>query len=627
MTIDQQPPILSKTQLESIHNSLRIIVGQIARGDADRLDMDDLHGTLRQLTDLLPNVINRLDALNGQGASAPDLGAARRFETLYNFSQVLGRTLKLDDALRDVIDTIVQITGAERGFLLLRDEDGELRVKIARDYREGHIAADASQYSTGIVNQVASEARSLLSNDAISDPSFQGRQSVQFQVIRSVMASPLVVRNKVIGVAYVDSRLSRNIFQPSDLELLDAISSQAAVALDNAMLFSATDQALNRRIEELRDLRAIDLQLNATLDRAQAARITLEAACKLGNAEWGVLSLLDSDSQHMFTLASHGKEPDFTFVDVAYPQVWHGQTTDQPVESVIDNATCLIAPLRVKQEFTGVVLLARSSIAPFSDDERDLVQRVVTRAAISIENARLYAEVRASSQAKSRFVGYVAHELKTPMVSMRGYADLLLSRDDLGEKPTGYVRKIRQAVDRMMILTNDLSDISRIETGHVRLEETVVDAADLLHDVCAVSTLQLQERNHTLLEQIEPGLPPLWVDRDRLWQVLNNLLSNAIKYTPPGGTVTVSAQAEGDRVRFTVADTGVGMSAEEVARLGGHFWRAESDFVRDQPGTGLGFSISRQLVQLMGSQITIESKPGLGSRFSFSVATRPPTSG
>jgi cell cycle sensor histidine kinase DivJ len=138
------------------------------------------------------------------------------------------------------------------------------------------------------------------------------------------------------------------------------------------------------------------------------------------------------------------------------------------------------------------------------------------------------------------------------------------------------------------------------------------------------STLpQIQARNHTFVEHIEEKLPPVWADFYRLQQVLTNLVSNAYKYTPDGGTITLDVKRCDNRVQFSVADTGIGLAEEEVQNLGTKFWRANNEHTLLQPGTGLGFSITRSLVEQMGSKIKIESAPGEGSRFTFDVAVAP----
>jgi signal transduction histidine kinase len=132
---------------------------------------------------------------------------------------------------------------------------------------------------------------------------------------------------------------------------------------------------------------------------------------------------------------------------------------------------------------------------------------------------------------------------------------------------------------------------------------------------------QIKSRSHTFVEEIEPDLPDMWVDYYRLLQVLTNLASNAYKYTPDGGTITLSVHKVDDRIEFSVRDTGIGMTREAIKKLGTKFWRADDEYTRSQPGTGLGYAITVNLVEQMGGRIRVESQVDKGSKFTFTVPT------
>src|SRR5690606_35988004 len=243
------------------------------------------------------------------------------------------------------------------------------------------------------------------------------------------------------------------------------------------------------------------------------------------------------------------------------------------------------------------------------------VERIVTRAAVAIENARLYAAVQAADRAKSEFVGIVAHDLKVPMTSILGYADLTLLDGNLQEQQVNYQNRIRDTVKRMEMLVSDLADISRIESGHFFMNETHVRVADIVQGVRDAIMTQITSREHKYVESVEPDLPDMQVDYYRLLQVLTNLASNAYKYTPNGGTITLSVRRAGDKIEFSIADTGIGMSRTAIKKLGTKFWRADDEYTRSQPGAGLGYAITASLVEQMGSHIVVESEVGKGSKF------------
>jgi signal transduction histidine kinase len=200
-----------------------------------------------------------------------------------------------------------------------------------------------------------------------------------------------------------------------------------------------------------------------------------------------------------------------------------------------------------------------------------------------------------------------------------------LIQGNLSDRQRQFLERIHNTVKRMEILVSDLADISRIESGHFFMEETRVKVADVVQAVQDSMQPQINERKHEYSEKIEANLPDLKVDYYRLLQVLTNLISNAVKYTAEQGKITLNVRRvdEGKRVEFSVTDNGIGLSEESVLMLGTKFWRAEDDFTRAQPGTGLGFTITRSLVEQMGGKIKIESEIGKGSTFTFSAAAHP----
>jgi signal transduction histidine kinase len=278
--------------------------------------------------------------------------------------------------------------------------------------------------------------------------------------------------------------------------------------------------------------------------------------------------------------------------------------------------TVLCVPIRRESAVIGVLMLAARRANAFDEDAQALVARLADRAAIAIENGRLYDAVQAANRAKSEFVSLVAHELKVPMTSIRGYADLLAVAGDINEQQQSFVHTIKNNVERMAVLVSDLSDISRIESGQLNVKREPVNVLAALSEAKDGVLQQVKLREHTLLEEVNDALPLVWGDRSRVVQVLVNLLSNAYKYTPDGGTIVVRADTDGDAVHISVSDTGIGMTSDQIANLGTKFWRADDEHVTQQPGTGLGMAITFNLVTLMDGELTVDSTPGEGSTFS-----------
>lgn len=606
-------PTITAQELTNMRQNLTVLRSQMKTG---RIDSGFLIQQLDKLDDLVARMEEEQKQLSQQG----------RFEALYNTSRLLGSSLELQTVLDQIMDAIINLTGAERGFLMLRDDDGGLTVKVARNFDRQTLDSEGFNFSRTIVNQTFDTGQPIVTTNAAEDPRFAGQASIVSQALRSIMATPLRARGNIIGVAYVDNRIVSGLFGEDDLAALDALTGQAAVALDNALLFEETDEALAHRLEELRQLRRIDLLLNETLNADKAMQYTLEWACRLSNAMGGYMGLVNGSTVE--TICQYDMSDDLPErLDTLYPEVNTVVTSGATLTATdAESRQVLIVPVHREQKVLGVVVLCPPQEGMFTEEQQDLIERVIARAAVAIENGRLYAAVQAADKAKSEFVGVVAHDLKTPMTSIGGYANLMLSYGtNLDERQQQFLKLIGSTVKRMEVLVSDLSDISRIESGHFFMNETHVNVPDIFQAVKDNTLPQIEERQHTYKEEYAPDLPPMWVDYYRLLQVLTNLVSNAYKYTPDGGTITLKAWQSGDRIAFSVSDTGIGLSEQAIAKLGTKFWRAEDDFTRSQPGTGLGFAITSALVEQMGSHMQITSEVGKGSTFSFSVSTQPKT--
>ncbi|MEJ2151060.1 MAG: GAF domain-containing protein, partial [Chloroflexota bacterium] len=173
-----------------------------------------------------------------------------RLAALYEVSRVVGSSLDTDEVLNQVMDAIIKLTGAERGFLMLLDENDELEVKAARDLAQETLSKEEFAFSRSVIRLVAETGEQVVTNNASNDPRFSGKDSVVVHQLRSIQCVPLRARGKIIGVIYVDNPLRSGVFDEDDLEMLSAFSAQAAVAIENARLFTMTDEALARRVEE-----------------------------------------------------------------------------------------------------------------------------------------------------------------------------------------------------------------------------------------------------------------------------------------------------------------------------------------------------------------------------------------
>ena len=288
----------------------------------------------------------------------------------------------------------------------------------------------------------------------------------------------------------------------------------------------------------------------------------------------------------------------------------------------------LIVPLKIENKLTGILLVGEKlSGEIFDDQELEVLAVLANQVAISLENARLYEELSASnaqlmqaSRLKSQFLASMSHELRTPLNSIIGFSKVLLNRldGDLTERQETYIRSVHNSGTHLLQLINGILDFSRIEAGKVEMVSEEVDLHELI-DECIESSMPLARGKQLKLEKNVPlELPRLVADRTKVKQILLNLLSNAIKFTAQG-RVAVSVQAEPGAVRVKVSDTGIGIRAEDLARLFEPFQQLDNPVTRGAGGTGLGLAISKKFVELHGGRIWAESRESQGSTFHFTL--------
>jgi signal transduction histidine kinase len=226
-----------------------------------------------------------------------------------------------------------------------------------------------------------------------------------------------------------------------------------------------------------------------------------------------------------------------------------------------------------------------------------------------------------ANRSKSEFISVVSHELKLPMTSIKGYSDLMLAgtTGQLNENQVAFLTTIRNNVNRMATLVSDLADISRIESGNLRIEPRSVPVWDVIDEVVTLTHTQVKQKNQTVTVQIPQELPKAWCDRNRLAQILTNLISNANKYTPEGGAILVEAICTEDKIQIKIQDNGLGMTPEDQQKLFSKFFRSVDEKIREAPGTGLGLSITKNLIELQGGKVWFESEFRKGTTFYFTV--------
>lgn len=567
---------------------------------------------------------------------------AYQLSTLNEITRQLTSTLEQEPLLQYILENAVNILNCEAGTLFLMDEQtGEMEFRVTVGPVAGNLLGQRVPAGTGIVGRAVQTRAPVIENDGQrSTVRFDAADKQTGFISRSLLAVPMQIKDRVLGVIEVINRKDGLPFVMDDQNLLTAFAGQAAVAIENARLLALTDQELSARVEELSIMGRIVRELNASLEVDRAMRITLEWAMRQSGAEAGLIGMLEEDDLRI--MAQEGYEDLLANASAArnaleFPAIKTAIQSGQPSQiSLLGNGsrgifpgahTQIIVPIRREAGVIGLILLESTSD---SQGNLGFLNRLSDNAAIAIYNAQLYDEVQRANSAKSEFVSLVAHELKNPMTSIKGYSELLASGTvgQINEMQTNFLGTIRSNVERMSALVSDLNDQAKIEAGRLRLEFNPVDLLEVVEDVIRSTKRQVEEKHQEVELAIPEELPKVWADRLRVGQVLTNLVSNANKYTPEGGLIHIGAaasanhwDAEGAKrvVHLWVQDNGIGISEEDQSKIFTKFFRSEDMKARESPGTGLGLNITRSLVEMQGGRVWFESEFRKGTAFHFTV--------
>jgi signal transduction histidine kinase len=275
----------------------------------------------------------------------------------------------------------------------------------------------------------------------------------------------------------------------------------------------------------------------------------------------------------------------------------------------------------------GVLALARSDVRPFTDKQIDLVSTFADQAAIAIENVRLFDEIQdksrqlaEASQHKSQFLANMSHELRTPLNAIIGVSEMLREDAEALRQDTEPLDRVIGAAGHLLALINDILDLSKIEAGRMELHLESFALAPLIDGVTKTVEPLAAKNGNQVAVHCDAGIGTMHADQMRLRQALLNLMSNANKFTE-NGTIAIDArqwQEDGrDGVTISIADTGIGMTPDQMGKLFQEFSQASSATASKYGGTGLGLAISKGFCQMMGGDITVESEPGRGSTFTI----------
>jgi signal transduction histidine kinase len=579
---------------------------------------------------------------------------ARQLSALNDISrQLVAAEFNVEALLNLITRNAADILEAEAGSLLLTVDDGsgdlEFRVVIGGSGLE--LIGHRLPAGRGLVGEVASTGQIVIVNDVANDPRWAGELSKGSFRTTSVIAVPLITQDRVIGVLELINKKNNGIFSNDEAELLTTFAGQAAVAIENARLFQMTDLQLSQRVSELETLEQIDVELNRSLDLSKVAQITVTWAMENSGATAGLLGVVFGDPPKLDIVYKVGYEQNDA-PQQAEGSLWPldrgivsrvmrtkqaelvPDVTIDPhyIPSLRGGRSQITIPMLSGGQINALLVLETNQEPRFRLADMPFLQRLAEHASIAIANAQLYAELNRANQSKSEFVSFVAHELKNPLTSIQGYSDVLIAgaAGGLSDQQKHFLGTIRFNAERMNTLVSDLNDVTKLQTNNLRLDPAPISFQTAVAETIRPLQKQMDDKGQELILDIPEDLPKIHVDLNRLIQVLTNLVSNAHKYSPSGGTITISARpdvrpldAKGHvlppALVATVRDTGIGMSEEDLARLFTPYFRSDNPEAREQPGTGLGLTITRGIIEGHGGAIWVESQLGSGTAFHFSI--------
>jgi signal transduction histidine kinase len=565
---------------------------------------------------------------------------------------------KLEPVFTTMLEKALRICDAKFGGLYLY-EDGRLRTVAAHDEPEFFKARGGAPWEPprgGVLDEAIRSRRTVQVADMAATKPYIERhprtvEAVELAGVRTAVAVPMLKHDEVVGIIAIHRREVLP-FTDKQIKLLGNFASQAVIAIENARLLNELRQRtdeLSRSVEELRALGEVSQTVNSTLDVETVLSTIVTKAVQLSGTEAGAIYVFDA-AQHEFHLrATYGMDQELiaalTRQHIGLDESTVASALEQPepiqvadlrettastVNDIILSAgfrALLVAPLKREDEIVGMLVVRRRTPGAFPQNTVELIKTFAAQSALAIQNARLFHEIEdkgrqleIASQHKSQFLANMSHELRTPLNAILGYTELIAdgAYGDPSEKMLEALKRLEVNGKHLLGLINDVLDLSKIEAGQLELELSDYSLEDIAQAVR--STLEPLAADKKLAFKVEmpARLPPGHGDGRRLTQVLINLVGNAIKFTD-AGEVAIKAEANNGAFHVSVRDTGPGISAADQTKLFQEFQQADNAITKKKGGTGLGLAISKRIIEMHGGRIWVESHPGQGSTFAFTL--------
>ena len=456
--------------------------------------------------------------------------------------------------------------------------------------------------------------------------------------VRTLLVVPLRTGHETIGALGFGSE-ERGAYGEHDIVLAQLLATQVAVALQHSAMF----EDAQRRISQIELVNELAEDLTSTLELDQlltAAAETIRKTFKFFDVS---IFLIDRPRQEAYLVAHSGTHADF--LPAGYRQkfgegivgwsishdepVMSGDVTADPRYSAnlyTETRSEMAIPIRVEHEIVGVLNVEDSRRQAFDETDAIVLETLCDQMGSAIKNAQLYDRLKRTNakltefdRMKSDFLGIVSHDFRSPLASIVLAASALLKRQDSLDtrRLREYLTVIVDQANRLIRLAEDTLSMTKMEAGQLNYFFKMVNLERLIKD--AISTVTISGR-HSVTYEIDPRVAYVRGDQTKLRQVLQNLLSNAVKYSPAGGKVTIrAAHHSAEQLVVAVTDEGIGIPADQQAKLFQKFSRVDSPRSKEIKGSGLGLWICREIIKAHGGQIWVESQVGKGSTFAFTL--------
>ena len=523
------------------------------------------------------------------------------------------------------------------------------------EYRKYLLDHPIAKSRSSTVGRAAEEMRTHQIPDVLKDADY-GRHDLQrLTGFRTLLSTPMILQDEVVGVLSM-WRTEVAPFDVRECELLEEFAVEGAIVLRQVGLMRALESRgaeLGSKVAQLEALREVGEAVGSSLDLDEVLDRIVSNAVRLTATDGGSIMEYDESSDSFHVRAAFGSSPDLLeqlraiTIDRESTLVGRAAIARQPLE-VPDLASAkldphldtlyrdgwrsvLAVPVLRGDKIMGVLVIRRRSTGTFPPYMSELLQTFATQSALAIVNARLFRELETktkeleiASHHKSEFLASMSHELRTPLNAVIGFSEVLLDRmfGEINERQEEYLKDIWNSGRHLLELLNEILDLSKVEAGQMVLEPSTFRVGSALEYSVAMVRERAALHGITVTVEVADDVETVEADELRFKQVVLNLLSNAVKFTPDGGSVSIRAYREGTELMVTVTDTGIGVPPEDQERIFESFQQGRRGAPKEE-GTGLGLTLSRRIVWLFGGRMWLESTPGVGSTFGFSVPGLP----